>query len=1513
MKIRFGIISALLSISSMIFGQAETFPLGSEPPGYVDAENTSSCFDFMGPVTFSPSYRFITSYTGSAPSGWTGGVLNPPTNYLSGFTIPLVADLDGDGYPEVIAQMQYGTGAYGLFTGIEIFNGQTGKSMAKLYYGTNSLYYFYNYGWHASPSQISLVDADRNNKVEVIVAFPQLTSNSSLNTLRSRVASYEFTPVKDVNGITTTYTWTQKWLTAATYNDAQTNYAKAIPQIVDLDGDGVPEVVVYNKVYNAVTGALLLTIGTLGTDANVGVDLQTYGGELHDKYVNLSYIYDIDLDGTYDLIAGGKIYKINKTGSTWSYTTITMPGIPDGRTGVADIDGDGIADVVTVWRAGTASTSNINITVWNPNTHIVDGSGNVVANTGTQTPYIVADAVVPIGLTTYGGYSYVYIGDIDGKEQTYNGKTYRLPEVAILTGRVYYNQITAHPNVTGLPTTGYAPSYGVLIAYTIDKNQVSSTGKLKTSFILEHNDDSNDTGFTMFDFDNDGVNEICYRDNTHLRIIKPTVSYIANGVTTYDIFRQPVASGTGFEYPVIADIDNDASAEIIVLGGAYYPGYIYAVGTSGDKVAPALPVWNQFMYDPFKIDENLQTPTGGRHAINRLDPKYRYTQVIRDANLNISKIITDINPYNKTLGQIARYQLTAGEYPTGTSYNNLFEPLVYLTESYVVANDATNTAQRPTIGGTNPNGYIQLYVGNKAQAKADVSLNTPISVYINSVSATNFVKKVTLAELGVTSVLKAGEAPTQIRIPIADIYGYYIIRFGDNSNLSNTSNPIWSWGYNSPGYNNTVTCMGTATRAFRDCDWSDQKVYAAKFAAVDDMCTLQEYGAMTIDVFANDILPADFTFTGFTTSNTTAPSAGEITFNNAGVNSTITYRHLNKTMLPNGFDSFTYTITYTDPSVGLVTRTATVYVYILQSSGNGFSNCYGESTNIELKNTPTGIKYYWYQPDGVTEITPPDNPKLSVTIPSLTTDVYYKIKPVIPEGNIYDDLTFPQGDLKVSVITSSVDEVKTMIWTGTYTTDWFNPSNWTDENGVVLTYAPSSCVDVVLPENKINYPTVNKAGRVNNIDIGNRAMIANTHNLSYNEASMEVKFGATERNRWVMYSAPFGKTYSGDYMLLGNDNYPIKKAVYMSLFQQNNPDGSDVAAVNQFSKSFSSVTEELGLGKGFILRVDGAVDASSSFKFPAKNNQYEYYYKNQWGESAPDPSLSTVLDRKNGGSKAVNGRFITEMTTTAANGSFTMTMPNDVATSDIIMVTNPYNAYLDMNVFFAANPGLQASKYFVWSGSAVAGFITFQKSVTNKWIMSDPATYISANATSGQYVSPYQSFFVLKTSPGSTVPVSFAPETMTYTVGTNYLLKNAAEIETGVMYVTVSSQGVSSTAALTESAASSTTKLFYNDTDATAVDVYTLSPQGKALSIKALQDDSEVKLGLRMKDGGDIEFDFSGVAKTMAGVGIYLKDGEKLIKVTDNTVYKATVAKPTHVGNAYFEVNNRFALVFKKK
>ncbi len=117
------------------------------------------------------------------------------------------------------------------------------------------------------------------------------------------------------------------------------------------------------------------------------------------------------------------------------------------------------------------------------------------------------------------------------------------------------------------------------------------------------------TGSSVFDFDGDGIAEVVYADETKLHVYA--------GPTGEPLFETCSTNGTLWEYPVVADVDNDGHADLVV-GSNSYSGFTCEDGTKttgirvfGDlegKWVRTRRVWNQHAYHVTNVAESGAIP-----------------------------------------------------------------------------------------------------------------------------------------------------------------------------------------------------------------------------------------------------------------------------------------------------------------------------------------------------------------------------------------------------------------------------------------------------------------------------------------------------------------------------------------------------------------------------------------------------------------------------------------------------------------------------------------------------------------------------------------------------------------------------------------------------------------------------------------------------------------------------------------------------------------------------------------
>jgi hypothetical protein len=1421
------------------------------PTGYIDT-TMFRCFTVMPPVNFAPRVKY------KEISG-TGG-----EHYLYGFTVPLVGDLNGDGKPEIVAISLDG-GLNGATRSLFIFNGQTGEEIVRFPLPGNG-FTPVPWGYHGSPSQIALVDADRNGRAEIIVCFSR-TSNSPYT---KQIASFEVNDYTFDSSVplTSAAKLTEKWRTTVRYDawgatnssTSDTNdYDYPIPQIVDMDGDGMPEIIVYNKIYNAVTGAYVMKLDELGyapghsaKTANVGSFCLTWGDIYHESSLAFPAVYDMDGDGRYDYVAGGKIYHhIDLSAGT--YRTLDMIGVPDGRTAVADIDGDGKAEIVVqTCAASSSSQKDFTLRVWRPD--FQTNTGELLA----QTTFHV------VNNPSQGFSSYIYIGDIDGKRQ--NG--YKLPEISILTGRPYNTSgttltgIPVHPNVLaanggdGLitPTMTLSSSQveGCLLSFTWDNTPgLSAAERLKVSFMLEHSDRSINTGFSLFDFDNDDVADICYRDEQYLQVISAKKSLIKITESDADVIRlrSQCYSWTGYEYPAIADVDGDGSADMVVIGRssggtdrAY--GFLFVIEGADGNLAPAPGVWNQFHYHPMKINENLQTPLATFHP---LDPDYSFYEHP-----------TDPKPVFRYNGNIMQSVISSSL--TDANGKEIIKSVVFTPDAKVFD------------GKLSAAGVLTFKVTNTGNA--------------------------TLRPIVPVRVYRDGALPPSVQqtIGVASPSGLYpgdTISF--SFNLTQTA-PV----YDILIGGTLVSDLFMPGNEEHDCNWADNRETVALFLTREDLATVVHYGTVVIDVLANDILLAPCHNQTLTPEKITTMGGVGVLSGAFGtiriVNNKIVYTAPGPSSY-NGVVDFTYSLTCDG-----ITRTAHVYIYLLESCTGNFAACAGQAYTVCLKRIPNGIKFRWHDAQGT--YTGLADPALA----NPSADTVFYVKPDFSDMTVgtwaaYRTKDFPLGKINVSVL--GLSGADTARWTGVVDSDWYNPSNWVHEDGKckVMLWAPNNdCVDVIIGKKCPYYPELTAGAVCRNIHLEDRAMLAGIHHLTYVNASIDFMPVSSEKNRFVMWSAPLKDVYTGDYHFLKPDKSPDCGLTYMNFFQSENPDyPGSVSESKTFTSTFGSMGTPLPLGKAFNIKILPDTKGKS-LRFPRTYTSY----------TGADGSVTGRLARGN------SGRFITDGVLTASGE---LELPVD-DTYSLMQVVNPFAAYLKVSKFltYPGNTPKIENAYKIWSGNGNEDFITVLVRDTVRLAITDALMPTGTETL----IAPFQSFFVMK-KPGVSFGSLTLTANMTTTVGPpRFTLRSLPSEEQGILRITARQQANQNTTVLIRDipneaneagggnpvfASAGSRKAFL---DGVPVSVYTLSDDHKALSINLREHfDTAVKLGIRVRNTDiPVTLVFSGIGDF--GRPVYLIDHElndKFIDLQLSPEYTFKI-RQGNTGRGLTELNGRFSLRF---
>jgi hypothetical protein len=428
------------------------------------------------------------------------------------------------------------------------------------------------------------------------------------------------------------------------------------PIVIELDDDDcdgkVTEKDIPEIVFTSFAGGAYTSNGTLHAISYVG-------GALVDKWsqpgINPAFqIAGGNIDGVpgNEIVACGdqqpsvKVFKGDGTPLWTANVQCYMPQI-------ADLDGDGHPEIVVDGGILDGATGVVKVPFSPVINNVVlsdlDGDGKLDIVTSTAAYHADGSKFVDTGLLGNWNWPAIADFDLDGKPEVVDidNTAHTLAvwrydanqpnKLTIVRSAIDINApfganncpaatwgaqhgggppTVADFNGDGTPDVGLAGGVGYVVFNGKKLVNTAVTGPSTVLWSAKTQDCSSaSTGSSVFDFDGDGKAEVVYSDERYLRIYDGT-----NGNV---LFQTCNTTGTLLEYPVIADVDSDGHADIVVVSNAFWSGDSSYQCNDGAHLAQAgvrvfgdanstwvrtRRVWNEHTYHVTNVNEDGTIP-----------------------------------------------------------------------------------------------------------------------------------------------------------------------------------------------------------------------------------------------------------------------------------------------------------------------------------------------------------------------------------------------------------------------------------------------------------------------------------------------------------------------------------------------------------------------------------------------------------------------------------------------------------------------------------------------------------------------------------------------------------------------------------------------------------------------------------------------------------------------------------------------------------------------------------------
>ena len=347
------------------------------------------------------------------------------------------------------------------------------------------------------------------------------------------------------------------------FSDAYGFLWSAAPMVIDIDGDGTPNIVSIAAQDREASGWVVVAHEPDGTETwRADTPIPTEATASSAELIIELHAADLDGDGDPEVMVETQVIDGVTGAQELELSTTRAPLFQN--TTAADLDGDGIMEIIYANAVFDSSTG----------TELWSGTSTTLSEMELNWPAIIQ-----------------YDSDPEAEVLFINSVTYEIydDDGTLLIENDLPGGVPAPPCIADFDGDSmvemgvYSTVDGYLYGMELDGTELWSE--------LMEDYTGGAASCSAYDLNNDGAYEVLYSDQISLKVLDGTTGALQTSSNDH-------CSLTGVEYPVIADIDGDGAAEIITINQAidedectYRQGGIVVHGHDGDGWAPSGQSW----------------------------------------------------------------------------------------------------------------------------------------------------------------------------------------------------------------------------------------------------------------------------------------------------------------------------------------------------------------------------------------------------------------------------------------------------------------------------------------------------------------------------------------------------------------------------------------------------------------------------------------------------------------------------------------------------------------------------------------------------------------------------------------------------------------------------------------------------------------------------------------------------------------------------------------------------------